>query len=473
MLLKFAFVILLTIFQGSDSDTATDGVEVTERYTLRVKKPGRSGSTSVRALAISPDGTQAAVATSRELLFVRTSDGEIVTRMNHSPFSLAYSSDSRQLFMISERESKMFRADPPAEIPSSFTRPKGFLGAKLEEKNGKLVIATVDSGSPASQEAQLTGAELVGIGEGSGTTIESVVGMSLKNVLPKLDGPANTKLTFSFIPKGKIDESEVTMTRMVINPSGQYSLLPQPERAESVAWCMVNDFHEFRSSRDGNYVSSMRCEQINNDRGTQATSKNGEWFVFVSEYKDEETATIEVSQPGDAEVADDQPRMVSGPAVHKLGYEQGTREIFGAEVYNVLTQELVASFPVGTDESGRSGKIFVGVQLDPSEKRLVVGTSSTIHVYDVETGERTSAIRPVPSDDSITYTSIGLSGDFVAVGDTLGVVRIVNLKTKQLIETIPSREKRSVTHVDFSHDAKVLTYHADGVAHIVHLKNGL
>ena len=57
-----------------------------------------------------------------------------------------------------------------------------------------------------------------------------------------------------------------------------------------------------------------------------------------------------------------------------------------------------------------------------------------------------------------------------AVGDKAGVVRIVNLESKQLVETIPSRETSKVTHVDLSSDAKTLTYHAEGVAHMVHLK---
>ena len=222
MFLKLAVVVLLTAFQSSNAETPSDGVEVTERYTFRIKKPGRSGTPKVRAMAISPDGKQVAVATSRELLFARSVDGEIESRVDYSPFSIAYSNDSRQLFTINERVSKMFQIAPPAEIPSSFTRPQGYLGVKLEEKNGKLIISSVEPGSPAAKSAILKGAEVVGIGEGSGTTIESVIGMSLKRVLPKLDAPANTKVTFEVIPRGKIIESKVTMTRMLIKPSGAY-----------------------------------------------------------------------------------------------------------------------------------------------------------------------------------------------------------------------------------------------------------
>ena len=236
MLFKLAMFVLLTAFQSADVET-TDGVEVTERYTLRVKQPGSSVKPRLRALAIAPDGKQVAIATSNELLFARSADGEIESRVRYSPFSMAYSNDSRQLFTISERQSKMFQVAPPAEIPSSFSRPQGYLGVQIQEKNGKLVIASVEPNSPASQSGLVAGAELVGIGDGSGTTIDSVTGMSLKRVLPKLDGPPNTKVTFAVIPRGKIDESKVTMTRMLIKSSGGYEPVPTPERAESVAWC--------------------------------------------------------------------------------------------------------------------------------------------------------------------------------------------------------------------------------------------
>jgi len=105
--------------------------------------------------------------------------------------------------------------------------------------------------------------------------------------------------------------------------------------------------------------------------------------------------------------------------------------------------------------------VFIGVQLDPIKKQIVVGTPTTLHVYNTE-----------PSDDSVYFKSLAVAGDYAAVGDSRGVVRMVNLKTKQTVETIPSREKQAVTHIDLSKDAKTLTYHADGVAHVVHLSVG-
>ena len=101
---------------------------------------------------------------------------------------------------------------------------------------------------------------------------------------------------------------------------------------------------------------------------------------------------------------------------------------------------------------------------------MVIGTAATIHVYNTDTGERLSTIQPEPSDDSVIFRSLAVAGDYAAVGDNRGVVRMVNLKTKQTVETIPSREKQSVTHIDLSKDAKTLTYHADGVAHVEHLQ---
>ena len=91
-------------------------------------------------------------------------------------------------------------------------------------------------------------------------------------------------------------------------------------------------------------------------------------------------------------------------------------------------------------------------------------------VYNAEGSGRYSTILPEPSDDSVIFRSLAVAGDYAAVGDNRGVVRMVNLKTKQTVETIPSREIQAVTHVDLSKNAKTLTYHADGVAYVVHLE---
>lgn len=472
MLLKLIFVAMLSLVQAPAADEPDDGVEVTERYTLRVKKPGRSGNPSVEDLRVSPDGKHVAIATRSGLVLARTSDGEISSRINFSGFSLGFSADSQLVYCIGARDSKLFQVSPPGELPTSYSSSKGYLGISLQEKNGKVIVASVEPNGPAASSGLLKpGAEIIGVGEGAGTSITSIVGRSLDRVLPMLDGPTKTKLTLSVIPKGKIDESSVTLTRMTIMGSGEFKV-PEAQPPQPVAWCLSDDFHEFRSARSGSYIASIRCEQIDNTVGTRAVSRDGRWFGFVAAYKDFKNAKVQPAKNLSASDESEAPSStpVFGPATYKLGYEQSARRVLGIEIYDVQSRDLVSSFPVATDELKRGGLAFRGVELSPEKKQAYILTTSTFHVYDTNTGERIKVIRPAASDDSVDFSSLSVSGNFAAIGDTKGNVRIVNIETEQVVELVRSRETERVTHVALSNDAKLLSYHAGGVAHVVHLQ---
>ena len=62
-----------------------------------------------------------------------------------------------------------------------------------------------------------------------------------------------------------------------------------------------------------------------------------------------------------------------------------------------------------------------------------------------------------------------ISGRLGAAGDANGIVRVVDLNTGETIQTLKGREKGNVTHMAFSKDGSVLSYHVDGVVHVVNL----
>ena len=51
----------------------------------------------------------------------------------------------------------------------------------------------------------------------------------------------------------------------------------------------------------------------------------------------------------------------------------------------------------------------------------------------------------------------------------MGIVRVVDLETGDTLQTIQGREKGDVTHIAFSKNGSVLSYHVDGVIHVVNL----
>ena len=283
MLLKLALVVCMTAFQTVDVDTPEDNLSVSERYTLRITKP-RGGMASVKRMAVSQDGKKLAMATYDNLVFARCSDGEIEARFDSSPFALTFSGDGERLLAIEERKQQMFQTSPPSEIPFNFSRPNGYLGINLVQKNGKIVVASVDSGSPAAKSDLLKpGAELIAIKGDSGEFArDSVVGKPVQAVLQRLEGPANTDVKLTVIPRGQIEDTAVTLTRLAMLPTGKYGLPKKLAEPVPVASCVSNEFHEFRSAETGDYVSSIKCEQIRNDRGAKVTSRDGKWFAFVS-----------------------------------------------------------------------------------------------------------------------------------------------------------------------------------------------
>ncbi len=455
--ISFIFLVLTGLLVQQDADNL---IEVSERYTVRIKKPESYNSPDVRGMKVSPDGKWLVVATKRDMLIVRTNDGEIEGRLPSTPFSMTFAKQSNQLLTIAERKSELIQIDSKTSRPVSVIRPKGYVGILLEERNGKILIKSVRPGSPAEKSELLKpGAEIVGFSQGQPLKPRSVVGERVDRLTKSFDGPPGTKITLGVIPKGKIEDTNVVLTRgsltQGVTPSSDQKVVP-------VAWCMVNGFHEFRSSGDGSYVTALRSSQIHESRGTPVLSEDGSLFAFIAAYNDKESAVVQTPASKDNEG----PETVLDQAM-QLDYGEYPGKVYGVEIWDIRKQELVSSFPVAEDPLERSGAVFCGAVLEPKSNRLIVGSSSTIHVYDIESGKRLKKIR-IPDNDRVYFMSMDVSGDRVAVGDHEGNVRIFNIESEKIVATVPSREKRYVTHVDLTPDGKMLTYHVDGVAHVVH-----
>ena len=113
---------LILFFAVPLSATCAQQVSVGDRFTVRLKDPNGYGRPDVRAMAFSPDGSELAVSTKRDLQFIRTSDGELTTRLKQSPFSIVYSKDGNRFYSIGESGSKIFHCQGKSEIPINFRR---------------------------------------------------------------------------------------------------------------------------------------------------------------------------------------------------------------------------------------------------------------------------------------------------------------------------------------------------------------
>ena len=472
MLLKLIFMLFAGFVQTDDFS-----IEVGDRFTVRTDGSNQYGNPDVRTIAVSPNGNEIAVSTVRSMMFIRPSDGEITQTRKESPFSIVYSADGSRVYSIGERGSKLIRVADKSEMATSLNRPNGYVGLQLGEKNGKIVVTQIDGGSPAEASDNFSvGSEVVGFADGLSNEIKSVIGQKLTDVYKKFDGTAGSEFRLTFIPKGKIEEEEITLKRKLISSTenGQtFSEFKPTTSNDTTLWCMSQGFHEIRSSVNGSFISSFSFRDFSGRSGTPSVSPDGKLFSWVARYKDARNAKTvlgdalnRTAKNGKKGNSDD---SVVGMNSDSLGYSRGDEDFFGVEIRDVFSRELIATFPVAIDPRHNGGQVFRGVHLEPTNNWLVVATHTCLHVYNIETGKRLRVATFVPETDVISIYSSAVSGRLGAIGDANGVVRVVDLETGKTLETLRGREKDDITHMAFSKDGSVLSYHVDGVIHIVNL----
>ena len=472
---------LILFFAVPLSATCAQQVSVGDRFTVRLKDPNGYGRPDVRAMAFSPDGSELAVSTKRDLQFIRTSDGELTTRLKQSPFSIVYSKDGNRFYSIGESGSKIFHCQGKSEIPINFRRIKGFVGIQVANKNGKIVVDSIAPGSPAAKSDLLSvGDEIVGIADGRTSKITSVVGEDIKRFAKRLSGPAGTELKLATIARGKIDESNILLERHSLgSTNGQTtfeSYVPN-DIDDSVLWCMSGGYHEFRSARDGSFITALSSQNLSNTRGSIGVSPDSKLFAWAGKYIEvPESArtlrkkTMLARRKASGDFDEGYEDGVAGAAMEEAGYDYDYEptNFFGVEIRSINTRNLVATFPTALDVKSFDGSVFKGIEFDEENKHLVIATATQVHIYELETGNLLRQFTPCSGSEEVT-NCMSVANGLVATGDWKGLVRVNSLETGELLQTIRCREKQGVTHIKLSPDAKRLAYHVDGVAHVVHL----
>ena len=449
-------------------------------FTVRLKNPKSWSSPDVELLRFSPDASELTVATSRGMQFIRTRDGEVTGRIGFTPFAMEYTKDGSILHAIATRQSKLLRVADKYSLPMNYKRKNGYVGIRLNERNGKLLISHVDADSPADSTKLIRiGDELVGVGQGKADQIVSVVGKTSKQVVRLLKGLPGTYLRLSVISRGSLDPQTVLVRRADGSSNAgrrQYKEFDPPVEFDNVVRCMVNGYHEFRSARTGRTVSAFRLQNINGNRGTPGISNDSKLYAWIGKYRViprkamyfHDSSSIDSSSILSTSGTD--ASQVAGSAFDRFGSSRKSGDFFGVEIYDIATRTLKASFPISVDPRFSSGLYFRGVHFSEDAKQLIVGTQSRFHVYDIQSGNRTTEI--VIDQDALRpmIMSSDFASGLAAAGGDDGHVRIVDVANELVVQKVSSRSEEEITHVALSRNARKLAFHVDGVIHIVDIE---
>ena len=451
----------------------------------------------VKTLVFSPDSSQLLVATSQGTYIVQPQGANLLGKIEMSPFSMNYSRDGSRAFLIGTRSRTLFDMRQGVEIEYSSESVPGFIGLTLARQNGKLIISSISPGSPCAENGEIhVGDELVSVGEGSSGSMRSIEGETVKRAIELIKGPAGTHVRLGVIAIGEIHENTYQLQRLAMqSTNGTYVYMPS-ERTdvnENVVWSISGENHRFRSAKTGKDVAFLRPQNLPWKTGQSAISPDSQLFAWVSEY---------IDPPKDAVVKDNAKVRDKMAVVYEREFKEFMKKArsggggagratvgsvkddvisgsphvcsFGVEIYNIPSRKMVASFPLEGESVNTAVSVpaFYGVQFSSDGKRLVVGTWSRIHVYDIASGMRVNVIFAPEQGGSRAVNDFAVSDNLAAIADVNGNLRLLDLDSGRVVEDVDSREKdKDAEGLTFSQDGKWLAYVAGKVLHVLEVSD--
>lgn len=464
--------------------------ELGTHETIRYPKEPR-----VKTMAYSPDGSQLAISFSQRL--GRSSRGvdfinvsackKTATHKRDAPFSMAYSIDNKIICMISESRQVRIDAITAAELPSRSVTSQaaakpGDIGITLEERNGKLLIKSIDDGSPAQSSGKINVRdEVVGFADGRHSSYAKAIGMSAANVRKRLAGDAGKQLRLKVLPKGKFDEAEaeeIVLTRSEKIWNGKAWLFKEPASVtteENVLKCMRGGYHEIVSAKTGQTIAKLQTVDVEN-RTHMTLSQDQKRCACRAKRKDGDGYAVEVFDIASQE------RIAFIPCVEESFYNldfdatgefvlAGTRQT--VEVGSIKEQRFVGFLTLGwkpTAEDLAKEKKSREEFDDIMNSRTAAGAVKAEVM--LETGYRPfnakRAKHPLVRSKAVSSKNV------LAAIASHGETRLFDVKSGNLLAKIPTNKVEGVgldttgrVDLKFSPDGNWLSLYLENVLHIV------
>ena len=446
-------------------------------YTARLSRTGYVIGPEVKDLVFSPDSSQLLVGADGGTFLVQPRGAEILEHIRFSPFSMNYSKDGSRAFLIGRYGRRLLDMKLGSEVSHESAGTPGYVGLSFARRNGKLVIAGIDPGSPAAKGRKIRiGDELIAVGSGKTGRMQRVIRRTPQEAACWTKGPAGTFVRLTVVAYGQIEEQTYVLQRLARKQdAGRNVYLPFAgvESQDHVVWSLTGGNLVFCSARTGQAVSTLQMTNLANNAGTPAVSPDSKQFALLGRYIDPPKRTkVSKLDAGEARTPDNGGNIAAGvvkSTASEAGWSRKRKSKFGVEIYDIATRKMTATFPVAS-EGVRSivpVRAFYGMRFSHDGSQLIVGTWSALNVYDIAGGKKIGQITPPKRKDYRTVETFAVSDRLAAVGGVEGEVWLMDLKSGLLQQEIKNRETDAIEQMEFSPDGNWLAYAVDGVLHVV------
>ncbi|MDA1165784.1 MAG: hypothetical protein O3B13_22020 [Planctomycetota bacterium] len=445
-------------------------------FTVRLAKPDQFVRPDVRCLRFSPDGTRLAVAHSRGTTVIRTGDGEVTAESRLTPETLAWSRDGSKLLFASHKERWLIDTAEGTGEPVTLREERGFIGLRLEQRNGKLLLVEIVRGSPlASVKGIHVGDELIAIGHGRSGFMHSVIGKSVADATQLLAGPVGTSLRLSVIPHGQIVPAtyEVVRYQQTVQNGRRLYELPDSNIDDNVVCLTMNGQCQFISAGTGAIAKSVTLNgtaigglAATNHAATQCATIR---HTGVASVEPAPQASLSVENRVRLSAVSNLTNAIREDVIT----ESTERDTFAVDVFDIVRGTCITTIPVDSEPINTLVTVpsYFGLTFAENDRKLVTGTWSMLHVYDVDSGQKERVIRPPQQSRSRPVESFAVSDRLAAVGSSDGTVWVFEFATGDLLRTVRIPGQESVKRMTLSPDSRRMAFGVRGVVHLVDLSD--
>jgi WD40 repeat protein len=246
-------------------------------------------------MAFSPSSDHLAVAVKGgPVTILATSSGEVIRKFEFDPHTMCWSADGTYLLAVSDDATRMLHTKSGTMSNVIWKVPEGYLGVRLKEQAGKLLIASVLDGSPAAKSARVhVEDELIAVVLPG--RVKSLLGMGASLAAKELAGAAGMPITLRIVPKGSNSPIDVELRRQGGMRNGNDVQLRRTSAGSSPQACVITSAGNLIviEANSGNVVSVLRPETVDL-WGLQALSNDGRWLAKLGKRINSLEPTLEI-----------------------------------------------------------------------------------------------------------------------------------------------------------------------------------
>ena len=378
-------------------------------------------------------------------------------------FTLAFSSDSQKVlgiggyagFQLIDIHTKSVRK--LTKLPAV----QGRIGIGLHEKNGKLLIQSINKNfNPTLGDQIRVGDEVLALNEGEKSLRyddsrqwKLIAGQPLNKALPTMAGMPGSWVQLRLARRGSSEPVEISVQRQWASGVKH----PLPEQGECLTQAISNNIFQFRSADTQQLSSCISLRDIKAN-GQTAISPDAKHFAALARTVD--------------------------------------RRHFCLEVHDLASGKLEQSAILETPN-------YRHLRFSPDSKQVLVGTRDTVEILDIATGEWRDSVVLTPPTEADTGQVVnrrlplgyGLPGDLyttrrevvyakpaallmfdvapngtLAIGSETGEIVLASLQSKERVGLVGDNILGSKPElIEFSPTGGHLVAFANGVLHIFKL----